>query len=87
MIGGFLVPYLGSTRWQLVVANVIQLVGYGCMAAMTRSSKTAALIVIFIANLPFIWIMNLSYLNVQFSTSEKDIGVATCVATSLRNAG
>lgn len=73
---GSLVPRIRHVPYQLLIANAIQALGCGLLALASPNRIAASLVIQAIANIPFGWIVVMSYTTVGLHVPQRDIGLA-----------
>ena len=86
VIGG-LISRIKSIHMQLMVANVLQTLCTGLLAYVNPDRVVAALMLQGFANVPFEWILIISYTTAGLHVQQRDIGLAYGLLGSIRYFG
>jgi hypothetical protein len=73
---GALVTRIKHVPLQMVTANVVQTLGCGLLAIATPDRIAGGLVIQAVANVPFGWIIVMSYTTVGLHVPQRDIGLA-----------
>jgi hypothetical protein len=84
---GPLIPKIKHVPWQFLVANAIQALSCGLLAIATPKRIAGGIVLQAISNIPFTWIMVLSYTTVGLHVPQRELGLAYGLLGAMRYLG
>lgn len=84
---GPLIPRIQHVPWQFLAANVVQALSCGLLAIVTPNRIAGGIVIQVISNIPFTWIIVLSYTTVGLHVPQREIGLAYGLLGAIRYLG